>query len=70
MSRDVHSCTHWLRPRNAPYPPALGLVYEGELVSQDRRHLFVTLKVHTTARKHDPLQIIQYSLAILYQFPN
>jgi hypothetical protein len=29
MSRDVHSCTHWLRPRNLSHPPALGLVYEG-----------------------------------------
>ncbi len=23
VSRDVHSCTHWLRPRNPPPPPAL-----------------------------------------------
>jgi hypothetical protein len=45
MSRDVHSCTHWLRPRNPPnpLPPAWRLVYEGAiLVSKDRRHLFVT----------------------------
>jgi hypothetical protein len=29
MSRDVHCCTHWLRPRNPPpHPPALGLVCE------------------------------------------
>jgi hypothetical protein len=35
---------HWLRLRNPP-PPAFGLIYEGTkalLVSQDRRHLFVT----------------------------
>ncbi len=32
----VYSCTHWLIPRNSP--PQLG-----SLVSQDRRHLFVTL---------------------------
>jgi hypothetical protein len=25
----VHSCTHWLRPRNSPSPPAFGLIYEG-----------------------------------------
>ncbi len=25
-----------------PPPPAFGLIYEGALVSQDRRHLFVT----------------------------
>ncbi len=28
-SRDVHSCTHWLRP-------AFGLVYEGAIGSKDR----------------------------------
>jgi hypothetical protein len=43
MSRDVHSCTHWLRPRNSPPSRAFGLVYGGALlVSKDRRHLFVT----------------------------
>jgi hypothetical protein len=45
MSRDVHSCTYWLRARNPPpphHPPALGLVYEGAIGQQDRRHLFVT----------------------------
>ncbi len=26
MSRDVHICSHWLRPRNPP-PPAFGLLY-------------------------------------------
>jgi hypothetical protein len=32
MSRDVHSSTHWLRLRNpAPFPPALGLEYEGAI---------------------------------------
>ncbi len=36
----VHSCTHWLRPRNPP-PPAFGLYTRALLVSQDRRHLFV-----------------------------
>ncbi len=37
----VHSCTHWLRPSNSP---AFGLIYSTRalLVSQDRRHLFVT----------------------------
>jgi hypothetical protein len=28
MSRDVHSCTHWLRPRLPP-SPAFGLVLRG-----------------------------------------
>jgi hypothetical protein len=27
----VHSCTHWLRPRNLPPPPAFGLMYEGTI---------------------------------------
>jgi hypothetical protein len=27
VSPDVHSCSHWLRPRNPP-PPAFGLIYE------------------------------------------
>ncbi len=36
----VHSCTHWLRPRN-PLPSLLGSYTRALLVSQDRRHLFV-----------------------------
>jgi hypothetical protein len=36
---DVHSCTHWLRPRTPPPPPhpppnQLGLVYEGAIDKQ------------------------------------
>jgi hypothetical protein len=46
MSRDVHSCTHWLRPRNPPPPSPIPPVYDAYtralLVSKDRRHLFVT----------------------------
>jgi hypothetical protein len=39
----VHSCTHWPRPRNPPPPhPHLGSYTRALLVSQDRRHLFVT----------------------------
>jgi hypothetical protein len=34
MSRDVHSYTHWLRPRNPPPPPTFGLVYEGAIGKQ------------------------------------
>ncbi len=34
VSRDVHSCTHWLRPRNFPPRPAFGIVYEGAIVQQ------------------------------------
>jgi hypothetical protein len=36
----VHRCTHWLRHRHPP--PHLGLYTRALLVSQDRRHLFVT----------------------------
>ncbi len=40
----VHSCTHWLRPRNPSSLPIWAhLQYDGAiLISQDRRHLFVT----------------------------
>ncbi len=40
----VHSCTHWQGPRNIPPPPPphLGLCTRALLVSQERRHLFVT----------------------------
>jgi hypothetical protein len=42
----VHSCTHWLKPRKCrnipPVPPHLGSYTRVLLVSQDRRHLFVT----------------------------
>jgi hypothetical protein len=34
----VHSCSHWLRPRN----PRIWAHIRALLVSQDRRHLFVT----------------------------
>jgi hypothetical protein len=46
MSCDVHSCTHWLRPCNPPYPssstPHWDSYKRALLVSKDRRHLFVT----------------------------
>ncbi len=38
----VYSCSHWLRPRNSPPPPHLNSFTRALLVSQDRRHLFVT----------------------------
>jgi hypothetical protein len=39
----VHSCTHWLKPRNHPpsIPLHLGSYTRALLVRQDRRHLFV-----------------------------
>ncbi len=42
MSRDVHSCTHWLRPRNSPPPRIWTRIARALLVSKDRRHFFVT----------------------------
>ncbi len=27
----MHSCTHWLRPRNPPPQHAFGLIYEGSI---------------------------------------
>ncbi len=40
--RSVYNCTDWLRPRNSLSPPNLGSYTRALLVSQDRRHLFVT----------------------------
>ncbi len=45
---NVHSCTHWLRPRTPP-PPHLGSYTRALLVSLDRRHLFVTPFVDFTS---------------------
>ncbi len=43
LSRDVNSCTHWLRPRNSLPPPRNWTrITRALLVSKDRRHLFVT----------------------------
>ncbi len=39
---DVHSCTHWLWPRNSPLPPHLDSYTRALLVSKERRHLFAT----------------------------
>jgi hypothetical protein len=42
MSRDAHSCSHWPRPCNPPIPPHWDSYTRALLVSNDRRHLFVT----------------------------
>jgi hypothetical protein len=43
MSRDVRSCSHWLRPRSPPPLPRIWAhIREALLVSKDRRHLLVT----------------------------
>jgi hypothetical protein len=55
----VHSCTHWLRPRNPP-PPHLGSYTRALLVSQDRRHLFVTPCMLRTVFELSG-ELIQYS---------
>jgi hypothetical protein len=38
----LYSCTHWLGPATSPFPPQLGSYTLALLVSQDKRHLFVT----------------------------
>jgi hypothetical protein len=38
----VYSCAHWPGPRNSPLPTHLGSYTRALLVSQDRRHLFLT----------------------------
>ncbi len=47
----VHSCTHWLRPRNSP-PPRIWAHTRSLLVSQDRRHLFVTAWLEGLHKKY------------------
>jgi hypothetical protein len=42
MSRDVHSCTYWLRPHNTPSPRFWTRYTRALLVSKDRRHLLET----------------------------
>jgi hypothetical protein len=42
MSRDGHSCSHWLRLRNPPPPRIWAHIRGALLVSQERRHLLVT----------------------------
>ncbi len=42
MSRDVHSCTHWLRPAIPPSPRIWTRYTRALLVTKDRRHLLVT----------------------------
>ncbi len=57
MSRDVHSCTHWLRPRNPP-PPHWDSQTWALLVTKDRRNLFVT---HCISRQQN-LSLSQSSM--------
>jgi hypothetical protein len=42
----VYICAHWLRPKTSPPPTHLGSYKRTLLVSQDGRHLFVTLPPH------------------------
>ncbi len=42
ISLDVHSCTHWMRPRNPPPPCIWTRITRALLVRKDRRYLFVT----------------------------
>ncbi len=71
----VHSCSHWLRPRNPPPPPhplVFGLTYEGghwSMVSQDGRHLLVTpwfIFVEFGTANQSQLVVAKYSTCTLY----
>ncbi len=68
----VYSCTHWLRPRNPPSPPYLGLYTRALLVSQDRplcNPLIKAVRNCTVSRKgflHEPVS----SLSLIFGFPS
>jgi hypothetical protein len=47
----VHSCTYCKRPRNASPQPTFGSYTRVPLVSQDRRHLFVTPCTRASMRR-------------------
>ncbi len=53
----VYSCIHWLRPRNPSplLPPHLDSYARALLVSQDRRQLCETTRLHTCL--HSPLPL-------------
>jgi hypothetical protein len=63
----VHSCTHWLRPRNIPphLRQHLGSYTRALLVSQDRRHLFVTpwreWRNHVSGLRSNPTKTSHWS---------
>jgi hypothetical protein len=68
MSRDVHSFTHWLRPRNPPLPPAFGLVNEGAIGQQRQTtSLCNPLVIAYTANK-GPVRIQNKCLVPIYVF--
>ncbi len=52
----VHSCAYWLRPRTHP----LRIWAHIRLVSQDRRHLFVTPWVAALIRSVQNLSVRSY----------
>jgi hypothetical protein len=51
----VHSCIHWLGPRNHPPPPHLGSYTRALFVSQDRRDLFVTPWLELKSDDYPPI---------------
>jgi hypothetical protein len=53
----VYSCTHWLRPRNTPPPPSAFGLMKALLVSQDIRHLFVTLDLNHAVVNRHPVRV-------------
>ncbi len=59
----VHSCTHWLRPATPTPPPHLGSYTRALLVSQDRRHLFVT----PWLQDRSPLFSVHYTVVLYHR---
>jgi hypothetical protein len=67
MSRDVHRCTHWPRPRNPSPIPRIGIVYESAIGQQKQTtslcnpliveitslHLFGFLGGHISAESYE-----------------
>jgi hypothetical protein len=59
-----YSCTHWLRPATPPSPLHLGSYTRALLVSQDRRHLFVTpcVQIESRGRIFSPFMQMYFTL--------
>jgi hypothetical protein len=69
MSRDVHNCTHWLRPRNPLNPPAFGLVYEGA-IGQRRKTTSLCNPLLLGITEVFKVYRIHYSNTLAHNFPS
>ncbi len=64
ISRDVHSCTHWLRPRNSLTPPAFELVLQRRYWSAKIDDIFAT----PAAPPHPPTGPMYFVFCRLYPY--